>query len=535
MKPGVVRPVLNVVAMARMNFVMIATGAMLAAGGLGCTGPVSPRAISLEPVVAEQAWYRAPAPCGQGPYVIELALPEARWGQDVELRIATPRKLALHVTMTDDRNAQSALDGIYGPEGRTSGPPDNKRCVADVHERLAASHAVGGGGVSTGGGGPIAGPGVEDDGPAAPRPSGAGIALVVDSGSPSSARDIAHLGREGNLRGRVRVTLWSIDPNDLTDVRFGLARIEWRPNVSDGEYEAYLARQKTEQDARAAQELAEAAKPPQAAHAPVAARTSAGGASVEVDQTFYGEGHGAVADQAQLERERKERETEAARRREEERRRAIAAALEAQRIRLHEQFCATHAEDRDCWGAGGRAVHDDLARHDGERSVFCAANAEDARCWTPATWAERRTSFEHRVYVALQPPKQPDGPPPSPLSEDMPPRLSQHAEWRPGYWQWTGEQWAWLGGMWRVPDSDIAAELTTVAPDAPPPLRAETIATAPMRALIWVPGFWQWGSTAWVWVAGSWQRPEAGASWRPAEWRARGKVHILIPGQWVRR
>ncbi len=529
-----VRPVLNVVAMARTSFVAIAVGALCAAWGSGCKGPAAPRAVGLEPAVAEQAWYRAPTPCGQGPYAIELALPESRWGQDVELRIATPRKLALHVTMSAEDTAGSSRDGIYGPEGLTSGEPDNQRCVADVHERLAASHSVGGGGVSTGGGGPIAGAGGEVDEPRGPRPGG-GIALVVDPGSPSSAQEILHLGRESHLRGRVRVTLWSVDPNDLTDVRFGLARIEWRPNVSEAAYEAYLARAKAEEDARTARELAEAAKHQQAEQARLVARTSAGGGSVEVEQTFYGEGHGEVDDPARLERERHEREKEQARRREEERRRAIAAALEAQRIRLHEQFCATHAEDRDCWGAGGRAVHDDLARHDGERAAFCAANAEDARCWSPATWAERRTSFQHRVDVARQPPKQPDGPPPAPLTEDMPPRLSQHAEWRPGYWQWTGAQWAWLGGMWRVPDSDIAAELTTTAPDAPPPLRPETIAVAPMRALIWVPGFWQWGSTAWVWVAGSWQRPEAGASWRPAEWRARGKVHILIPGQWVRR
>ena len=510
--------------MARTSFVMTATGAMCAAWGLGCKGPMSPKAIALEPVVAEEAWYRAPSPCGQGPYAIELALPDARWGQDVELRLATPRKIALHVTVTDDEQTVAARDGIFGTEGQTSGSPDNQRCVADVHERLVASHSVGGGGVSTGGGGPVAGG--EADGPAR-APVGTGIALVIDAGAPPAGHEVVHLGRESRLHGRVHITLWSIDPNDLADVRFGVARLEWRPNVSEAEYEAYLARQQVELQARITRENAEAEKRRQAA----AARPSSGGASVEIDQTFYGQAHGEADGQVQLERDRREEE----RLREEERRRAIAAALEAQRIRLHAQFCASHAEDRDCWGAGGRAVHDDLARHDGERSALCAANAEDARCWSPATWSERRTSFQHRVDVALQPPKEPDGPPPAPLTEDTPPKLSQHAEWRPGYWQWTGEQWAWLGGMWRVPDSDIAAELTTTAPDAPPPLRPEPRAVAPMRALTWVPGFWQWGGQTWVWVRGSWQRPEAGASWRPAEWRARGKVHVLMPGQWVRR
>jgi hypothetical protein len=235
--------------------------------------------------------------------------------------------------------------------------------------------------------------------------------------------------------------------------------------------------------------------------------------------------------QAELDAERARREAAL----EAERARAR-AELEARRRREREAFCNTHADDRDCWGAGGRRIHDDLDAHQHEREAYCAAHIEDARCWSDSVRGRIESAANARVAAALRPPKQPDGPPPAALAETVPPKLSAHAEWRAGYWQWTEETWVWLAGMWRVPDSDIVAEQTTTAPQPPPPLQAEMPPPAPVRVAVWVPGFWQWSGSSWIWVAGSWQlRPDARAEWRPAAWQPRGRVHVLVPGGWIHR
>jgi hypothetical protein len=89
--------------------------------------------------------------------------------------------------------------------------------------------------------------------------------------------------------------------------------------------------------------------------------------------------------------------------------------------------------------------------------------------------------------------------------------------------------------MWRVPEQDIVAELTTTAPTAPPALQVETPAAPPVSAAVWLSGFWQWDGAKWVWVAGSWQlRPSATVTWRAATWQPRGRVHVLVPGAWIR-
>ena len=198
-------------------------------------------------------------------------------------------------------------------------------------------------------------------------------------------------------------------------------------------------------------------------------------------------------------------------------------------------FCATHPEDRGCWGAGGRKVHVELEARKRERAAYCAATPEDARCWSSSEWSSRRGAWDRRVALALTPPAPPDGPPPAPLAEVVPPKLSQNADWRPGYWHWIDGTWVWLAGMWRVPEADILAEQTTTAPAAPPPIQVEAPPPPPVRTAVWIAGFWQWNGTSWVWIPGAWQlRPTASVQWRAPEWKARGAVHILIPGGWVR-
>ncbi|HWU87812.1 MAG TPA: hypothetical protein VN253_11080, partial [Kofleriaceae bacterium] len=356
--------------------------------------------------------------------------------------------------------------------------------------------------------------------------------LEREQGEPAASIDVVRHGWHQPERGeprrfaRIKIRLWSIEPNDLEGVRFGVRRYVWRPNVSDAEYEAYLARLRQPPPERVVVETDAQAELERYREEEEARRRRAAELAAEAERR---RGRGVVVEtdaKAELERYRKEEEARRRRAAEAERQRARAAA-EAERQRQRKAFCASHPEDRGCWGAGGMQMHLALNEREHERERYCAANREDARCWTQDDRWRRQLAWRKRVEVATAPPKQPDGPPPAALAETMPPKLSANAEWRPGYWQWTGSTWGWLGGMWRVPESDIAAEKTTTAPEAPPP--------PPMAATIWVAGFWQWSGSAWVWVPGSWQlRPEAGASWRPAEWQTRGRVHVLIPGGWVR-
>ena len=513
----------------------LVAGASFAIGCLGCGGGAPPRgattpsgpAIALEESVAEQVWYRATSICGQGPYEIEVPIAGARWGEEVELRLATPRRIALHAVIVAD-DAEVVKDAaVYDPQGKAGGKAENTRCVADLRERLAASRGGPGPGVPAG---PPVEVGVRVRPPGEPPPREVTVTgqLELDRGEPPASIELVRHGwrhpDRGEPRGRfarLRIRLWSIEPNDLEGVRFGVRRIVWRPNVTDADYEAYLARIAAEDEARLQRQQEEIRRQiaeqeeRRRRQPPPKPRSQQRTATVEIDA------------KAELERYRRQEEAR--------RRRAAELAAEAERRRRRQAFCAAHPEDRGCWGAGGLRVHLELGERERERERYCAAHGEDARCWSSQDRWRRELAWRKRVEVATAPPKQPDGPPPAAVAETVPPKLSVNAEWRPGYWQWSGTAWAWLGGMWRVPESDIVAEKTTTAPEAPPPLQSEAPPPPPMAATIWVAGFWQWNGRVWVWVPGSWQlRPDAGASWRPAAWKTRGTVHVLIPGGWVR-
>jgi hypothetical protein len=180
-------------------------------------------------------------------------------------------------------------------------------------------------------------------------------------------------------------------------------------------------------------------------------------------------------------------------------------------------------------------VHAELNQRGKEREAYCASNTHDARCWSSEERARRAKVWEARVIEARTPPKPPEGPPPAALVDPQPPKLSDNATWRPGYWHWLDGQWIWLAGQWRVPPEDIERERTARAPSAPPPPRVETIAVAPAPRVVWVSGYWMWNRTQWIWIPGSWQmRPSASVRWRAPEWRARGTVHVFVPGGWLR-
>lgn len=457
---------------------------------------------------------------------------EAKWGQGIDLMLETPRRVALHaVLLVDDREVTST-DAVYDATGRVDAKPENARCLADVKERLAL-RANGGAGGPPGAPGTPAQPGTRVV-PPPDRPA-ADAGLDLETGVRVGTTTLLTFRLPeipvGAPRPRIRIRLWSIEPNDLVGVYFGVIHAVLRPNVSEEEYAAHL-RWKAEEAERSRIRLLEeqrlADEEWRRKHPPVVVRAEIDRAPPQYDPAREREREARRqaqrAKEAQLEAER-QAEREAARRRRE--------AAEAERMLRRQEHCASHPRDTGCWGAGGLEVHLDLERHRRERSDYCAAHREDARCWTDADWSKRRQVWEARARVALSPPK-PNGPPPAPQAEDVPPKLSAHAEWRPGYWEWTSGQWVWLAGMWRVPDEDIASEQTTTAPAPPPPLQAETPPPPPATALVWVAGFWQWNSTSWVWIPGSYQlRPDPRVQWRAAEWRPRGRVHVLIPGGWV--
>jgi len=470
---------------------------------VGCGGaPKHTESIAIVPTVAVQSWYRSPANCAQGPYELEVATRGAKHGEDVELRVHAPHPIELHAVVVADGTELGHESGVYVADGQViDRKPANAKCVASAGERLQLAHAAGG---AAGSGGPAG-----STGEAAPPGSAQPVPLVATNEDVIGSAEVIHV-RVPPGHARVAIRFWSIEPNDLDGVLFGTADITWAPNVPEEQYEAHLRSEAERQ--RIIDEQWR--------------RAHAQDRVVTVDPAEE-ERKRVAAERARAEAERAHAEAE--------RRAAIAAALEEEQRRRRAAYCDAHAEDRDCWGAGGRRVSDDLAHHEAERSAYCAAHAEDARCWTSADWSRHQQAWNTRLDSAAAQPKPPDGPPPAPLAETPPPKLSLHADWRPGYWQWTEGKWVWLTGMWRVPESDIVAEQTTTAPHAPPPLQIETPPPAPVTVAVWVPGFWQWSGASWVWIAGSWQlRPAPSATWQPAEWRARGTVHVLIPGRWVR-
>lgn len=513
-------------------------GVLAAACGGSSPRPAAsyaPPEPALEPQVAEQRWYRATTTCAQGPWELDVAPSGARWGEEVELRLKTPRAVALHAELIVDDDAPLAVDRVLDPRGGSVA--ENARCVADAKERLVLARG------GSGGGGGTPGTPVVPGRLVGPPPDRATTTakLELDEGDVSGSFDVVRISlRDRPVPAkRIRIRFWSAEPNDLDGVLFGIAHVEWRPNVPEADYVAFLElreRRAREEIERRAREEAERARVRVVIPAPVV--------TVAVDPETERR-HREAEERGRIEAEKRlvkmRLEAEESRRRraiedeERSRRRAIEAALEIERRARREKFCATHPNDRGCWGPGGYAMHIAFENHRKERTTYCAAHAEDARCWSSEDRSQRRKVWQARIDAALAPPPPPDGPPPDPLAEEQPPKLSANAEWRPGYWQWTAGTWVWLAGMWRVPDADIASEQTTTAPDAPPPPKPEAPPPPPVRVAVWVPGFWQWSGSTWVWIGGSYQlRPDPRTRWRAAEWQPRGSVHVLIPGGWVR-
>ncbi|HEY5921176.1 MAG TPA: hypothetical protein VIV11_05875 [Kofleriaceae bacterium] len=572
--------------MTRLALLMVV--AACGGGQRASTMPSAPTTtIGLQSFVAHRAWYVSPARCGQGPYDIVIPASATKWGEQVDLVLSTKHGVALHAVLLVDGAEVARTSGTFDMTGANA-QLDNTRCLADKRVRVAASRTSGGGG---GGGGTPVEVGVQV--PSTPAATTT-AKLELETGTVLDSTSLLTFKLDKPAH-EIVLRLWSVEPNDLEGVRLGVLKLAWRPNVPEAEYEAHLVRIEAERVAKLEREAAERARKldeERRRHEERAAlhrerllcrdeaRRRARGEIIDESTSAHKaicrsvaaedearrrelEAELVAAEQARLraiadrprreaeerrareearrraEREALEAEQESARRRREAEEEARAAqlriALEIERKRKREQFCAAHPDDRGCWGAGGMAVHLQLEQAKRDRAQFCLDHKQDVRCWSGEDWKRRRDVWNNRIEVVLASAKQPDGPPPAPRAEEAPPKLSVNAEWRPGYWHWLDGQWIWLAGQWNVPEADLVAEQTTTAPVAPPPLRVEVPPPPPVVSTVWVAGFWQWNGASWVWIAGSYQlRPTARMTWRAPEWRARGRMHVLVPGGWIR-
>ncbi len=466
--------------------------------------------------------------CAQGPFEITIPATGHRWGEAVELRVKTPRRVKLIAVVetaapgAGRASEQSALLGGPGTQ------PDNRRCVVSLDEVA--------GGPSGDSAAPPPGDTDPPPGSATPPPGdagpsgGAGVAVVtrpvlVSVPAASGGEVLVRVSwRNPSLDppvlragGSIRIRFWSLVPNDLEGVVFSLRHQNYVPNKGDADFEAYLRRKRDKwrqrQDERARKRARVAARPRVVTRVSVSRRATP---------------EELRANRARLLRDQeKRRRDQAKRQRDRDRRKRD----KLRRARLRREYCSTHLSDRDCWGPGGFRVHVAMNARASERATYCESHPNDARCWSRAELYARQTGWRQRSVVVVS---RPSGPPPAPRAETRTPKPSINAEWRPGYWYWAAA-WAWIAGQWRVPESDITQELTTTAPRLPPAPRAESRPVAPAPHAIWVAGYWQWTGAEFVWIVGSWQFvPTPGARWQSARWKIKVGGAVLLPGRWIR-
>ncbi len=208
---------------------------------------------------------------------------------------------------------------------------------------------------------------------------------------------------------------------------------------------------------------------------------------------------------AYLHKARREAEADAKRQQEEANR-----AYQARQER-----CNAHHADEDCWGKGGYDAY------------VASWNAPHPR-------AQAAVPIVGAAPVVTAPqPRPPEGPPPVAQTEMPPPQPSLHAEWVAGYWQWTGFAWFWLGGWWRVPQQDLVAQATIVAPAPPPLVQVEVAPPPPLPDAVWLAGAWYWDGRIWLWHPGQWTLPpRPGLLWHAPTWVIDGRGVRLVPGVW---
>jgi len=438
--------------------------------------------------------------CAQGPFELTIPAKGHRWGEALELRVKTPRRVQLIATI--DRGVGLAIkrERLLGGRGTK---PDNKRCVVSLNEVPNAGTTG-----STGTKPPGSRPGTPGSGgnttttdrrPPAPVPTlvpvrtsaGGETLLRVSWRNPSLEPPILKAGLQ------LRVRIWSLVPNDLQGVVFSLRHDIYKPSSGDAAFEAHLRKLMEKRRRRRVARVRKRRQRP--APQPISSAT------LQRRRVEY--------ERRRLRQERQRRD-------------------KIRRARLRREYCASHLKDRECWGPGGFRTHLVMNARAADRAKYCRSNRNDARCWSRTERYRRQLRWRRKTITRR--PSKPTGPPPPPRAETQSPRPSTNAQWRPGYWHWAAG-WKWLAGQWRVPKTDIDGGLTTRAPRRPPPPRTEQPPPPPVPRAVWIVGYWQWSGSEFVWVPGSWQlAPTVGLRWQPARWRVGISGVTLIPGRWVR-
>lgn len=202
--------------------------------------------------------------------------------------------------------------------------------------------------------------------------------------------------------------------------------------------------------------------------------------------------------------------------------------------------CRENPNDPSCWGKEGMwdhlkgkavecekdvkdqdvlrySVNDPHIRFDYRTRFFCIRNLDDVKCWGPGGYLafRKRKIAELRARKAKEKerasheraeengPTGPTGPPPPPRKEKRPPSPGPGAVWVDGYWIWGNKRWNWFMGWWRMPKSSVASRARTGR--RPPPPRSEVRSERPLPGAFWVKGYWAWYRGRWVWVPGGWR------------------------------
>jgi WXXGXW repeat (2 copies) len=88
----------------------------------------------------------------------------------------------------------------------------------------------------------------------------------------------------------------------------------------------------------------------------------------------------------------------------------------------------------------------------------------------------------------------------------------------------------WLAS--RLSQGSASAEVIIVAPNAPPPVRVESVPPARV-GYVWDHGHWRWEHGQYVWNPGHWEVERVGYHWVPGHWIARGGAWRWMPGHWA--
>jgi hypothetical protein len=86
-----------------------------------------------------------------------------------------------------------------------------------------------------------------------------------------------------------------------------------------------------------------------------------------------------------------------------------------------------------------------------------------------------------------------------------------------------------------IPESGSTVSTVIVAPDPPPPLRAEALPPSPGPDLVWIAGHWSWSPDMqnYVWTPGEYREPpRAHAAWLPGRWMQRHDGWVWDEGRW---